>query len=178
MASIDVESCCKWDICFETDTVSLVETILYIHLYPCTNLFFYIQVGVTPCGVEIPRSTADPSFLEEIQGQPLEHRATLPTGADPKWRFFWRLGSTPSEGDFEAFRSAPVVPQGNVSDMMPPSILQNPNWMTGVIWFLFWYSAMRSRLVKFHAEYWLWQRWLTNLIVWVCVQLIVQLYFQ
>jgi isopenicillin N synthase-like dioxygenase len=31
-------------------------------------------------------------------------------GADPKWRFFWRIGERPASGGFEALNAEPVVP--------------------------------------------------------------------
>ena len=32
------------------------------------------------------------------------------TGADPKWRFFWRIGGRPAEGGFEDLNAKPVCP--------------------------------------------------------------------
>lgn len=42
-----------------------------------------------------------------------EHRATLPRGPDPKWRFFWRVGERPQPENtrFPELNAAPVVPK-------------------------------------------------------------------
>ena len=71
-----------------------------------------MQVGATPEGVEVPRCVVDPSCLETIEQQLPGHKATVPTGADPKWRFFWRLGPRPSETKFAELNAEPVIPQG------------------------------------------------------------------
>mmetsp|Transcript_30526 Transcript_30526/g.58781 ORF Transcript_30526/g.58781 Transcript_30526/m.58781 type:complete len:354 (+) Transcript_30526:217-1278(+) len=72
----------------------------------------HYQVGVTPEGVEVPKCQTDPACLEEIARQPEQHRAQVPNGADPKWRYFWRVGERPlpSETRFEELNSPPVVP--------------------------------------------------------------------
>ncbi len=53
---------------------------------------FHYQVGVTPEGVEVPRCSMDPACLKEIEDQAEENKATVPKGADPKWRFMHRVG--------------------------------------------------------------------------------------
>lgn len=72
----------------------------------------YIQVGATPEGVEVPRCVVDPSCLEAIEQQLPGHKAIIPTGADPKWRFFWRLGPRPSQTQFVELNAEPVIPEG------------------------------------------------------------------
>lgn len=72
------------------------------------------QVGVTPEGVEEPRCIVDPACLAAIKDQPPGHRATVPTGADPKWRFMWRLGPRPDVTQFRELNAAPVLPAGNL----------------------------------------------------------------
>ena len=55
----------------------------------------------------------DPNCLETVRQQPPEHRATIPTGPDPKWRFFWRLSSDPSSEEYSAFQAEAVIPKGD-----------------------------------------------------------------
>lgn len=78
----------------------------------CLDLHLQMQVGVTPPGVEIPRCVVDPTCLEAVQLQSIQDRPLIPTGADPKWRFFWRLGPGPTSTDYSAFNAAPVIPRG------------------------------------------------------------------
>mmetsp|Transcript_65761 Transcript_65761/g.208142 ORF Transcript_65761/g.208142 Transcript_65761/m.208142 type:complete len:297 (+) Transcript_65761:421-1311(+) len=72
----------------------------------------HYQVGVTPDGTEVPRVAMDPAIKKEIAEQPEEHRATMPRGADLKWRYMWRVGERPKETKFAELNSEPVVPQG------------------------------------------------------------------
>jgi hypothetical protein len=69
-------------------------------------------VGATPEGVEVPRVLADAECLAALAGQPEARRATLPTGADAKWRFFWRLGPRPAATAYAELNADPVVPRG------------------------------------------------------------------
>lgn len=70
------------------------------------------QVGATPEGVEVPRCVVDPACAQSIAAQPPGHRATLPAGPDPKWRFFWRLGPRPARTRFAELNAPPVIPEG------------------------------------------------------------------
>lgn len=70
------------------------------------------QVGATPAGVETPRCAADPGCAADVAAQPAAHRATLPVGPDPKWRFFWRLGDRPPPG-------ATAFPELNAPQVVP-----------------------------------------------------------
>lgn len=69
------------------------------------------QVGVTPEFTEVPRAKVDPKFQAEIAAQPEEHKAQLPTGPDPKWRYMWRIGERPKDSKFQELNAAPVVPK-------------------------------------------------------------------
>ena len=60
----------------------------------------------------MPRCLADASCLAAIDGQPAASRATRPTGADAKWRFFWRLGPRPAATSYAELNADPVVPHG------------------------------------------------------------------
>ncbi|KAK9814525.1 hypothetical protein WJX72_007371 [[Myrmecia] bisecta] len=71
----------------------------------------HYQVGVTPEGIELPRCTMDPSCLDTIEQQPAEHRATVPAGPDPKWRYMWRVGDRPDNTQFKELNAEPVVPK-------------------------------------------------------------------
>jgi hypothetical protein len=37
----------------------------------------------------------------------------MPQGADPKWRFFWRIGERPKDTKFKELNAEPVIPKGN-----------------------------------------------------------------
>lgn len=47
-----------------------------------------------------------------LEQQQPANRAVIPTGADPKWRFFWRLGPRPSNTQFAELNAEPVIPRG------------------------------------------------------------------
>mmetsp|Transcript_13059 Transcript_13059/g.27551 ORF Transcript_13059/g.27551 Transcript_13059/m.27551 type:complete len:366 (+) Transcript_13059:133-1230(+) len=72
---------------------------------------FHYQVGVTPEGVEVPRCSMDPACLKEIEEQAEENKATVPKGADPKWRFMHRVGPRPTETKFKELNAEPVYPK-------------------------------------------------------------------
>lgn len=71
-----------------------------------------MQVGATPEGTEIPKCTVDPTSIASINSQPAEHRARIPQGADPKWRYMWRIGDRPAETCYAELNAEPVVPAG------------------------------------------------------------------
>ena len=56
------------------------------------------------CCLNCRASTQDPA-----------HRATRPVGADPKWRFMWRLGDRPRQTRFAELNAEPVVPAGEAA---------------------------------------------------------------
>jgi isopenicillin N synthase-like dioxygenase len=68
------------------------------------------QVGVTPENVECAKCAKDPKCLEKIDAMPAEDRPHKPTKADPKWRFFWRIGPRPAKSAFPEQNLEPVVP--------------------------------------------------------------------
>eukprot|EP00929_Paragymnodinium_shiwhaense_P001051 TRINITY_DN10127_c0_g1_i1.p1 TRINITY_DN10127_c0_g1~~TRINITY_DN10127_c0_g1_i1.p1 ORF type:complete len:354 (+),score=83.25 TRINITY_DN10127_c0_g1_i1:87-1148(+) len=70
----------------------------------------FYQVGVTPENVECAKCAKDPACLKKIEEMPAEHRPHKPTTADPKWRFFWRIGDRPEKSDFPEQNLEPVVP--------------------------------------------------------------------
>lgn len=59
------------------------------------------QVGVTPEGVEVPRSLVDEEIQQKIRGMPKEFQPTTPVGPDPKWRYMWRVGPRPTNTRFQ-----------------------------------------------------------------------------
>jgi len=73
----------------------------------------YYQVGVTPEGVEKAKCASDPKCIAEMDGMPERHRPLKPKKADPKWRFFWRVGPRPesSKTKFPDLNAPPVVPE-------------------------------------------------------------------
>eukprot|EP01117_Protostelium_nocturnum_P005102 TRINITY_DN1851_c0_g1_i1.p1 TRINITY_DN1851_c0_g1~~TRINITY_DN1851_c0_g1_i1.p1 ORF type:complete len:347 (-),score=141.26 TRINITY_DN1851_c0_g1_i1:69-1109(-) len=63
------------------------------------------QVGATPEFTEVPRDHA-----EKIAKLKDPHDAQPPKGADPKWRFFWRIGERPNSTKFQEQNAEPVIP--------------------------------------------------------------------
>ncbi|KAL2478469.1 2-oxoglutarate (2OG) and Fe(II)-dependent oxygenase superfamily protein [Forsythia ovata] len=72
----------------------------------------HYQVGVTPEGVEVPRSLVDEEIQEKLRAMPIEFQPFTPTGPDPKWRYMWRVGPRPSNTHFKELNSEPVIPEG------------------------------------------------------------------
>lgn len=89
-----------------------------------SNWAWLSQVGVTPEGVEMPRCAMDPQCVASVNQQPPEHRATLPTGPDPKWRYFWRIGDRPAATEFAELNAEPVVPAGKARLTEMPFVVQ------------------------------------------------------
>lgn len=72
----------------------------------------HYQVGVTPEGVEVPRSLVDEEMQEKLRAMPKECQPSTPTGPDPKWRYMWRVGPRPSNTRFQELNAEPVIPDG------------------------------------------------------------------
>ncbi|XP_068637359.1 uncharacterized protein [Aristolochia californica] len=72
----------------------------------------HYQVGVTPEGVEVPRSLVDEEMQQKIKQMPKESQPSSPVGPDPKWRYMWRVGPRPSDTRFKELNAEPVVPEG------------------------------------------------------------------
>eukprot|EP00252_Welwitschia_mirabilis_P024253 TRINITY_DN7130_c0_g1_i3.p1 TRINITY_DN7130_c0_g1~~TRINITY_DN7130_c0_g1_i3.p1 ORF type:complete len:391 (+),score=62.12 TRINITY_DN7130_c0_g1_i3:157-1173(+) len=72
----------------------------------------HYQVGVTPEGVERPRLLFDVDMQRKISEMPEEDRPHIPLGADPKWRYMWRVGPRPLETRFKELNADPVIPEG------------------------------------------------------------------
>lgn len=68
------------------------------------------QVGATPEGVEKPRCLRDASIMAHAASLAPEDRPTLPSEADPKWRFFHRLGDRPAATQYPELNAEPVLP--------------------------------------------------------------------
>jgi isopenicillin N synthase-like dioxygenase len=70
------------------------------------------QVGVTPDMKETAICATDPDCHALIEQLAPEDRPHIPTGPDPKWRFFWRVGERPAAADtkFAELNAPPVVP--------------------------------------------------------------------
>lgn len=73
----------------------------------------FYQVGVTPDNTETAILAHDTSLQELVAQMPPEDRPLQPTSADPKWRFFWRVGERPDEAEteFADLNASPVVPR-------------------------------------------------------------------
>ncbi|GLT60709.1 hypothetical protein SLA2020_334650 [Shorea laevis] len=72
----------------------------------------HYQVGVTPEGVEVPRSFVDEQMQQKLRAMPKEFQPSTPKGPDPKWRYMWRVGPRPSNTRFQELNSEPVIPEG------------------------------------------------------------------
>ncbi|KAB5520526.1 hypothetical protein DKX38_024845 [Salix brachista] len=80
-----------------------------------TKVFFEFDledVGVTPEGVEVPRSLVDEEMQKKLKAMPKEFQPSTPSGPDPKWRYMWRVGPRPSNTCFKELNSEPVIPEG------------------------------------------------------------------
>ncbi|OAY40079.1 uncharacterized protein LOC110625273 [Manihot esculenta] len=72
----------------------------------------HYQVGVTPEGVEVPRSLVDEEMQEALKAMPKEFQPSTPKGPDRKWRYMWRIGPRPLNTRFKELNSEPVIPEG------------------------------------------------------------------
>lgn len=73
----------------------------------------HYQVGATPEGIEEPACLRSPRKQQEaaaLAHVPPSDQPHWPTGADPKWRFFWRLGDRPAETAYPELNAPPVIP--------------------------------------------------------------------
>ena len=69
-------------------------------------------MGSTPSGTELPRCVVDEASQDAMRQQSEGNRATLPQGADVKWRYMWRIGQRPAQTQYAELNSPPVVPAG------------------------------------------------------------------
>jgi isopenicillin N synthase-like dioxygenase len=67
----------------------------------------HYQVGVTPDGIEKARNACPLIGAMTPDNKPL---SPCPPEADPKWRFFWKIGERPSETKFQDLNAEPVIP--------------------------------------------------------------------
>ncbi|GMN55289.1 hypothetical protein TIFTF001_024416 [Ficus carica] len=72
----------------------------------------YPLVGVTPEGVEVPRSLVDEEMKEKLKAMPEKNRPSPPKGPDCKWRYMWRVGPRPLNTRFKELNAEPVIPEG------------------------------------------------------------------
>eukprot|EP01027_Heterolobosea_sp_BB2_P025651 GEZU01039363.1.p1 GENE.GEZU01039363.1~~GEZU01039363.1.p1 ORF type:complete len:363 (-),score=148.07 GEZU01039363.1:757-1845(-) len=69
---------------------------------------FHYQIGCTPEFIELPRDNS--RFIDQICDP--NHKPLIPTGPDPKWRYFWRIGERPEKTEFPQLNEPQVVPEG------------------------------------------------------------------
>ncbi|CAM6093725.1 unnamed protein product [Calypogeia fissa] len=72
----------------------------------------HYQVGVTPEGRETPRFLYDEKLQAHLHELSEEARPLVPSGADPKWRYMWRIGPRPTVTRFKELNADAVVPEG------------------------------------------------------------------
>jgi len=65
------------------------------------------QLGATPEFTEVPRDHSD-----RIKTYSEANAAHAPKGADPKWRYFWRIGGRPESTKFPELNAPEVIPEG------------------------------------------------------------------
>lgn len=65
------------------------------------------QVGTTPTGIEKARNHCSKVAKLADGNQPV---TLCPPEVDPKWRFFWRMGTQPKETAFKQLNADPVLP--------------------------------------------------------------------
>lgn len=76
---------------------------------------YSFQVGVTPEFQETPKCSRDPECIEYIKSLDKSNKPGHFAGKDPKWRYFWRIGSRPKESNFAELNADPVYPSGLIS---------------------------------------------------------------
>ncbi|KAJ3108332.1 hypothetical protein HDU97_001457 [Phlyctochytrium planicorne] len=69
------------------------------------------QVGATPELTEVPRCGRDDDCLERVAKMEEHEKPFEFNGPDPKWRFFWRIGSIPESTKFPQLNAEPVLPK-------------------------------------------------------------------
>lgn len=74
--------------------------------------FLHYQVGVTPGGVEVPRSAFDQEMCRKASLLAEDSRPLIPTGPDRKWRYMWRIGPRPAHTRFKELNAERVIPEG------------------------------------------------------------------
>eukprot|EP00965_Chrysotila_dentata_P114076 3772262-Pleurochrysis_carterae.AAC.1 len=72
----------------------------------------HYQVGTTPELTEVPVCKTSPDCARLIQELPPGNEPAPIAGADPKWRFFWRIGDRPTGSQYEDLNAEPVTPAG------------------------------------------------------------------
>lgn len=68
------------------------------------------QVGATPENTELPRCGRDDRCKEKVNQLTEDNKPLDFNNADPKWRFFWRIGDTPPETKYKQLNADPVIP--------------------------------------------------------------------
>ncbi|KAK6933753.1 hypothetical protein RJ641_036647 [Dillenia turbinata] len=86
----------------------------------------HYQVGVTPEGVEVPRSLVDHEMQEKLRAMPKEFQPSTPKGPDPKWRYMWRVGPRPSKTRFQAVAEMAVIGFGLPRNAFTSIMKQGP----------------------------------------------------
>eukprot|EP00898_Chlorokybus_atmophyticus_P006771 jgi/Chlat1/7095/Chrsp57S09122 len=71
-----------------------------------------VHIGNGYTGVELPRSFVDDTLASRMARLKEGHHASTPAGADPKWRYMWRIGPRPTHTRFKELNADPVVPAG------------------------------------------------------------------
>jgi len=95
----------------EEDNVAFLDLVENYFSQPVNDLMKDVrpdlsyQLGATPEFTEVPRDHKD-----VISKLPPQHAAHVPKGADPKWRFFWRIGERPASSSFPELNAPPIVP--------------------------------------------------------------------
>lgn len=82
---------------------------------------FGYQVGVTPEKKEVAKCAKSESCKEMIEKQNPENKAQLPVEADPKWRYFWRIGDRLEQTEYNKLNRENVVPE-NFKDTWPKTM--------------------------------------------------------
>ncbi|KAL5983287.1 hypothetical protein ACLOJK_017371 [Asimina triloba] len=89
----------------------------------------HYQVGVTPEGVEVPRSLVDEEMQQKIKSMPKEFQPSAPVGPDPKWRYMWRVGPRPSKTRFQVVAEMAAIgfglPKDAFTSLMKQEILRS-----------------------------------------------------
>jgi hypothetical protein len=80
----------------------VLQLLHQICTHPDADFFFW----GSPCS-----PAADTHLLTVTRTATIYTAITSIVCADPKWRFFWRVGERPSDGQYAELNAEPVVPQ-------------------------------------------------------------------
>ncbi|MCO5601547.1 hypothetical protein L7F22_055670 [Adiantum nelumboides] len=96
----------------EMQSAALLSKLIVRGLHLGEEPWKQFMVGVTPGGVEVPRSAFDKEMCRKASLLSEDSQPLIPTGPDRKWRYMWRIGPRPAHTKFKELNAEPVIPEG------------------------------------------------------------------